>query len=345
MKNHRIYEEMLLLYFHDELNPGDQKIILRHLETCSACRQELDSLGAIKNCLAIAPRKIPTKTLIERVNQQVMCKISRENKSKILNRAAGWLESLRDSVGGAVVRPRYLLVSIGITFVIGMFVGKLWLSSGLQHDPNMLANFVNYQASMTNGEKEIMQKALANYLIQSGGIEVADLFQGGKDQDGDGVVEVNVKIEKDLALKGGLDDPTILNMLRYSALHNTDKARRLRALKLLSQTPKTLENESTIIAVLLNSGDPDLRIRAFDYLNTYEINSQIMDTYKTLALRDSSDTIRTIALEQLHQNADDSVIPILALIASSDSNSKIRDTAQKYLNQIAHNSKKTNQQE
>jgi len=342
MKNHKIYEEMLLLYFHNELNPGDQKIFLHHLETCSACRQQLESLGSLKNYLATAPRIIPTKNLVERVNQQVLTRLFQTKKVKIFDRALGWLESLQDSVSGIIARPRYLLVTIGVTFLIGIFVGKLWLSSGLQHDPNMLANFVNYQASMTNSEKEILQKALANYLVQSGGIEVADLFQEGTDKDGDGVVEVNLKIEKDLALKGGLDDPTILNMLRYSALHDNDKTRRLRALKLLSQTPQTRENESTMIAVLLNSSDLELRVRAIEYLNHYEINSQIMDTYKTLALRDSSDTIRSIALEQLHQNADESVIPILALIASTDKNDKIRNNAQKYLNQLTHNATKTN---
>lgn len=341
MKNHKIYEEMLLLYFHNELNPGDQKIFLRHLEFCSDCRQELDSLAKLKKYLAISPRIIPTRTLVERANQQVMTKIHKTKKSRIFDLAAGWLEILQDAVSGLITRPQSLLVTIGVTFIIGIFVGKLWLSSGLQHDPNMLANFVNYQASMTTGEKEILQKALANYLIQSGGIEVADLFQNSKDEDGDGVVEVNLKIEKDLALKGGLDDPTILNMLRYSALHDTDKARRLRALKLLSQTPQILENESTMIAVLLNCSEPELRIRALEYLTTYAINSQIMDTYKTLALRDSSDTIRTIALEQLHQNADESVIPVLALIAANDKNDQIRKTAQNYLNQIAHNPTKT----
>jgi len=345
MKSHKIYEEMLLLYFHNELNSGDQKIMLRHLETCSACHQQLESLGTLKNYLAITPRIIPTKTLIERVNQQVLTKIFQTQKTKIFERALGWLESFQDSVSGTIARPQYLLVTIGITFLIGMFVGKLWLSSGLQHDPNMLANFVNYQASMTNGEKEILQKALANYLIQSGGIEVADLFQGGTDKDGDGVVEVNLKIESDLALKGGLDDPTILNMLRYSALHDNDKARRLRALKLLSQTPQTRENESIMIAVLINSSDQELRVRAIEYLNHYEVNSQILDTYKTLALRDSSDTIRNLVLEQLHQNADESVIPILALIASTDKNDEIRNTARKYLNQITHNPTKTNYSE
>jgi hypothetical protein len=345
MKSHKIYEEMLLLYFHNELNSGDQKIMQRHLETCSACRQQLGSLGTLKHYLAITPRIIPTKTLIERVNQQVLTKLFQTKKTKIFDRPLGWLENLQDSVSGIIARPRYLLVTIGTTFIIGIFVGKLWLSSGLQHDPNMLANFVNYQASMTNGEKEILQKALANYLIQSGGIEVADLFQGGTDKDGDGVVEVNLKIESDLALKGGLDDPTILNMLRYSALHDNDKARRLRALKLLSQTPQARENESTMIAVLLNSSDQELRVRAIEYLKRYEINSQIMDTYKTLALRDSSDTIRNIALEQLHQNADESVIPILALIASTDKNDEIRNNAQKYLDQITHKSTKTNYSE
>jgi hypothetical protein len=183
---------------------------------------------------------------------------------------------------------------------------------------------------------------MANYLLHSGGIEIADLVQGTPTDNEDGIVEVNIKIERDFAVKGGLDDPTILNMLRYSALHDNDKARRLRAIKLLSKTPQNHYNESIMIAVVLNDLEKDLRVQALETLASYTSNNQIIDTYKTIALRDSCNSVRSIAMEQLYNNADDTVIPILALIASNDENETIRNTAQKYLNEIVKNINQAN---
>jgi flavorubredoxin len=77
-------------------------------------------------------------------------------------------------------------------------------------------------------------------------------------------------------------------------------------------------------------------------LASYTSNNQIIDTYKTIALRDSCNSVRSIAMEQLYNNADDTVIPILALIASNDENETIRNTAQKYLDEIVKNINQAN---
>lgn len=342
MKQHKPYEDMLMLFFYDELKPGDRKIFERHLETCAKCKNDLASLAALKTSLGQVPKAVPTAALIERANMRIMNQIRKSQHVKFSNKISNWIDDIQESLVSVFARPRYQLVAIGITFILGVFIGKLWLSSGLRNDPGMLANFVNYQASLTKTEKENLQKTMANYLLHSGGFEIADLIQGTPTDDEDGIVEVNIKVERDLAVKGGLDDPTILNMLRYSALHDKDTARRLRAIKLLSKTPQNFYNESVMIAVVLNDLEKELRVQALETLASYTINDQIMDTYKTIALRDRSNSVRSIAMEQLYNNADDTVIPILALIASNDENETIRNTAQKYLDEIVKNINQAN---
>ncbi len=338
MKAHQPFEDMLLLYFYDELSNGNRKIFESHLSSCPVCTKKLAQLTTMKNSLNAIQLPRPSTVLIERANAKVLEKIRAYKRFPLKDRIMNIFDDLQEALTGIFTQPRYQLVSLGVTLIIGMFIGKLWLSSGLRHDPGMLANFVNYQAALTDSEKENLQKALANYLLQSGGIEVAELVQGDPDTDGDGIVEVNVKVEKDFALKGGLDDPTIINMLQYSALNEKDKARRLHALKLLAKTHQNPNNESTFISVLLNDTEQDVRMLALETLRSYTIDEQILDTYKTLALRDSSSLIRSIVLENLYTNADATVIPILALIASNDENGDIRDTAQKYLDDIMKNS-------
>ncbi|MDO9549289.1 MAG: HEAT repeat domain-containing protein [Candidatus Marinimicrobia bacterium] len=337
MKTHKTFEDKLLLYFYDELNADDIKLFEKHLSECSECTGELNRLNGMKHSLQNMSHPAPSSVLIERANAKIMTKIRQTKQRKFKWTLSGLLDDIQDTFTSIFARPRYQLISIGITFIIGIFVGKLWLSSGLRHDPGMLANFVNYQVALSDTEKDQFKKALANYLLQSGGIEVSELVQGPSDDDGDGLVEVNIRVDKDIAVKGGLDDPTILNMLQYSAIHEKDKTRRSRAIKLLSKTPQNPNNEATMISVILNDAEQEVRDLALDALTSYKVNTRIMDAYKTIALRDSSTEIRSTALEQLYKNADKSVVPILALIASNDSDTTLRNTAQKYLDKIVEN--------
>ena len=337
MNTHKSFEDALMLYFYDELNGRDKTAIEKHIAECSVCSGKLDQLKAMNSFLANLSRPVPSPALIERTNAKIMNTIRQKKQRKMKWTLSGLFDDIRETMSGLFVRPQYQLVAIGATFIIGMFVGKLWLSSGLRHDPGMLANFVNYQVALTDSEKDQFQKALANYLLQSGGIEMAELVQAPSDEEGDGIVEVNIKVDKDIAVKGGLDDPTILNMLQYSARHEKDRTRRMRAIKLLSKTPQNPNNESTMISVLLNDADREIRSLAMNTLGRYNINPRIFDTYKTIALRDSSTEIRAAALEQLYKNADESIIPILALVASKDSDDNLRQTAQKYLDEIVDN--------
>ena len=337
MKIHKTFKDKLLLYFYGELNTIDSNLFEQHLQKCSECSDEMSRLNEMKHSLQYTSQPIPSSVLMERANAKVMNTIRQTKQHKLKWALFGILDDIRDIFTGIFARPQYQLVSIGVTFIIGIFVGKLWLSSGLRHDPGMLANFVNYQVALTDTEKDQFQKALANYLLRSGGIEVAELVQGPADDDGDGLVEVNIKVDKDIAVKGGLDDPTILNMLQYSATHEKDKTRRLRAIKLLSRTPQNPNNEATMISVLLNDAVLEVRNLALETLKSYNVNPQIMDAYKTISLRDSSTEIRSVAMEQLYKNADKTIVPILALIASNESDTTLRNTAQKYLDKIVEN--------
>jgi len=328
------FEEYLLLYFYDELEPSEKVLFEKHLEGCPHCQKRLVSLQEMEKTLQSVPDPTPSAVLIERANQRVMQAIARQGQFPLRERIRNWIDELGDAMAQFFAQPRYQLVTAGVVFVLGILVGKMWLSSGLMHDPQMLANFVNRGALMTSAEREDFQKAFANYMLSSGDIEISDLAQQDARPNENGLIQVNVKIEKDMALSGGLDDPTIQNMLRYSALNDADPEKRQRAIRLLSKAERNPLTEETLVAIVLQEKVAGIRLQSLQALAEYPDNEQIVESLKSVALNDSAQELRMVAMERLFDYGQKDVIPIFALLASQEQHPGISDRARDYLDQL-----------
>ncbi|MFA4839506.1 MAG: HEAT repeat domain-containing protein [Candidatus Neomarinimicrobiota bacterium] len=334
MKHNKKHEDATILYFYNELSDAERTDFQQHLKSCPDCQMRLEKLEKFGAACSKSVEMKPTEVLLNRLNRQIIEKIAAEPRTGTVRRLRNGWSDLTDSIFSAFMRPQYQFVTIGLTFVIGILVGKIWLSSGLKNDPAMLANFVNYQTTMTDAEKSDFQKAMANYMLSNGNVEIADLTQANNDIDGDGVVEVNLKVERDIALKGGLDDPTIQNMLRYSAIHDQSPERRMRAVKLLSQAVPSNEIDNTLIAVLLRDNAGDVRYRAMEALTKKAASEQVIEAFKSAALRDSVATIRKMAIEQLVAVGKDEIVPVLALVYSQEKDESVRVAAKEGLDAL-----------
>jgi len=349
MKHDRKYEESTILYFYNELSDVDRLDFQQHLKSCPNCQMQIERLEKLGAACQKSVDIKPADELLDRLNQQIMEKIVAEPKKGIVRRLRyGWSD-LAGSVLAAFMRPQYQVVTIGMTFIIGILVGKIWLSTGLRNDPKMLANFVNYQTTMTDAEKADFQKAMANYMLNNGNVEIADLnveitdpVKMNNDLNGDGVVEVALRVERDFALKGGLDDPTIQNMLRYSAIHDQSPERRMRAVKLLSQAIPSNEIDNTLIAVLLRDNAGDVRYRAMEALAKKKASEQVVEAFKSAALRDSVPTIRKMAVERLISVGKDEIVPVLALVYSQEKDESVRVVAKEGLDSLNRKNNKIN---
>ncbi len=334
MKNHKHFDDLLLQYYYDDGTNAERQLFEDHLRGCVQCREQLDQLRAMSTILSQEPAPKPSAALLERANRRVMHTILAGKKRPVFTKIKEFWEDLTESLEMALARPRYQLIAAGTIFAVGMLVGKIWLSSGLLHDPQMLANFVNRGALLTSQEKDDFQKAFANYMLGAGGAEVSDLVQKDGDGDNNGIVEVNVKIQKDFALSGGLDDPTIQNMLRYSALRETDPEKRLGAVKLLSKVKANPGTEETMIAVLLRDSVESIRHKSMESLESYALSEQIIEAYKSVALNDTSSELKTMALDRLAILETADIIPIFALVASQEKDEQVKRQAERYLEQI-----------
>jgi len=334
MKHDKHLNDLPMLYFYNELSDTERIAFQAHLDECPVCQAELKRLQALKRKVDCAPQPVPSQRLLAEMNRRVMLEIAGGERPPAIVKAKELLEEFYELVTNSMARPRYQLIAAGLTFVIGIFVGKLWLSSGLRHDPEMLANFVSYNYHFTDPEENDIQKAIAGYLLKSGGVEVADLAQPDRNDENNGLVEVNVRVEKNLAIKGGLDDPTIQNMLMYAARQEADPARRLRAVRLLGQAEPSLEIDATLAAVMLHDQVESIRLLAAQLLNDRAPNEQRLEAYKSVVLHDSSATIRKMALNNLVRQGGQDILPVIALVAARDDNEEIRQLARGALSEI-----------
>jgi len=334
MKHDKHFDDLIMLYFYDELTEVERTGFKNHLDECPICQKELERLRIVKKRMACVPESIPISKLLAELNRRVMLEIAGGNRWPVWEKAKENIYELVETITVSLAKPRYQLITVGLTFLIGIFVGKLWLSSGLRHDPETLANLVNYNYRFTGSEKEDIQKAFAGYLLKSGGIEAADLLHGDYGADSDGLIEVNVKVDKNMAIKGGLDDPTIQNMLMYAARHDQQAERRLRAVRLLGRILPNPDVDVTLVAVMLNDPDSSIRLLAAELLNSQATTEQCLEAYKSVALRDSSRILRKLALENLVKQGGQDIIPVLALVASRDGVPEIRDLARTALDHI-----------
>lgn len=325
---------MLMLYFYDELSSIERGIFQNHLNKCPYCQHELNKLKEMKVAILKDPVVVPTKELIKKANLRVLNQIGSVSKDTILSKIKDKIEKMLDSLTEIFPHPKYQLIAIGLTFVIGIFIGKMWLSSGLLNDPDMLASFISHRPRMTKIEENSLRNALADYMLRSGDVEISDLFQEKDVENEDGIVSVNVKVEKDIELKGGLDNPTIQNMLMYSALHDKDSDRRLRAVKLLSKSVQNREIESTIIAVLLQDENFDVRLHAIRSLYKKECSEQIVDALKSVALHDKSARVRKLAIDYLSKVNNEEIIPVIALVSANDKDETVRSLAREILEEL-----------
>jgi len=334
MKHDKHFDELLMLYFYNELSDSERSGFQAHLNECFTCQTELERLKAVKNQIDRSSTAVPSSQLLAEINRRIMQEIANSNRLPVWTKIKDYWGELFESIILTMARPRYQLIAAGLAFVVGVFVGKLWLSTGLRHNPEMLANLVNYNYQLTDPEKDDMQKAFAGYLLKSGGIEAADLLQADPSANNNGLVEVNVKVDKNLSIKGGLDDQTIQHMLMYAARQDRDPERRLRAVRLLGQVASRPDIDETLVAVMLNDSAEPIRLLAAQLLEKRAMTEQRLEAYKSVVLHDSSAAIRQMALENLVRQGNPDAIPVIALVAARDGAEEIRKMAGEALDDL-----------
>ena len=176
-----------------------------------------------------------------------------------------------------------------------------------------------------------MKKLVAGYFLWSKELEVKGVKEVKAGDSGNGWIQVDFKINKEMNLTGGLDDPVILNVLRYSALYDRDPEKRVRAVRMLYLSKRFAENKEVFLAVLLNDKDPGPRVQALEAVTEFVGDEEVKEALKKVLLNDPDEKIRMQALDVLGKTGDRSLIPIFALVAYRDSSETLQMRAKEIL--------------
>lgn len=347
MKHENKYDRMLSLYFYDELNEAEKSIFEEHLQDCEKCQMELEKMETLQATLNVMPDKKPTDTLMNRVNNKIMNRIEAREES-LWSKLKDRFLDFKDRFSMVMAQPKYNLASIGVALFIGVVIGKIWLSSNLKNNPEMIRSFVSNTQAFSEKQEETFNKAFVDYAFKSDNIEIGKLLKNNKiEANEDGMVNVNFELRRELSLKGGLDDPTIQKMLMYSAVHDSDPERRAHAIKLLSHLPVSKASSKyfaeTFGAVLLRDTTLSNRELALDVLKDFQPSDKVLEVFKTAALNDPSPEIRAESIKYLGKcNKEESNIKqVLAAVFVRDSSQTVKRVAKEALGSLNENNQRS----
>jgi hypothetical protein len=327
--------ERLVLYFYHELPEKKRRKFEQHLMSCTQCQTDLESLKNLALNLSASTSPKPLPMVIERSNQRVLERIRAAQQARLFRKVWVKIDEFIELVACAFSRPRYQLLTASLIFIIGVFAGKIWLSTGLLKDPQMLATLLERQPGMvgvSEMERNQLNMLFANRLINTGNVEIADLIAKDGIDFQNGIVQVNLRIDKDFSLRGGLDDPIILKMLQSAALKDPYPQQRLSAVRLLTLAEPNLDLKVTLLTALTNDTDEEVRLLAGEYFYDAVPDPETIEAFKSVLLQDASSRLRRMALEYLNLNKDENMQTIIAVIAARDSDKSIRLRAQNILN-------------
>lgn len=333
MRCKRFKQRDLLLYCYGELDGAKRARVEEHLQRCAFCRDFIRQQEALKKLLEKDELPEISSLVVERLNRQVIEKLSGEERT-VPGTGRWFFTKLIGILYYPMSKPAYAFSSLLVMFVAGLIVGKIWMGSTILNDPGLLASLIESRSEMSSEERDYMKKLVAGYFLGSKELEVKDVKKVRADGSGNGWVQVDFEIKKEMNLTGGLDDPVILNVLRYSALYDRDPHKRARAVRMLYLSRRFMENREVFLAVLLNDKDLEPRIQALEAVSRFVDNDEVREALKKVLLNDPVEKIRIQALEVLSKKEDRSLIPVFALVAYRDSSETLRIRAKEILGKL-----------
>jgi HEAT repeats/Putative zinc-finger len=136
--------------------------------------------------------------------------------------------------------------------------------------------------------------------------------------------------------QGSLNDQRIQQLLLYAARNNYNSGVRMDSVGLLTQNPTDTHFRDALIYALQNDSNPGVRFKAMDALGPYvKEDTNVRDAVLRALVNDTNPGVRTEALRMLDPvKADGSVRGVLMTLAVKDSSQYIKSQARTMLAQL-----------
>jgi HEAT repeats/Putative zinc-finger len=292
------------LYVYDELQDDQRYEFERHVERCSACRAEIESVRQFRNDMSVRPVIEPSPNLLASSRMRLQETLEHETQSlgwrRLTFDLAGWMHSLRLS-------PALSAMLLIVGFFGGVLTAYQLRSTGTPGTPGVIFNSPVDAASIAG-------------------------IRGITQEPGSNKVQIQYdRLTPDTA-QGSMDDPKIQALLLYAARSNMNTGVRIDSIDLLTQKPDNDRIREALVYALRYDKNPGVRLKALEGLRTYvKEDRRVRDAVLEALLKDSNPGVRSQAIALLESvKVDSSVRQAFAALAS-DQDPYIRTESRRVL--------------
>jgi anti-sigma factor RsiW len=295
------------LYVYDELKDDERYELERHVDRCTACKNELDSVRGFRLTMSAAPPPEISPNLLAGSRMRLSEALESEEPSRGWHRFtfdfAGWLQSMKFA-------PALTAALLMVGFAAGTLT--TWQVK-TQKDTTVVS-----QNSPTAPAVDAASIAGIRGIIQD----------PGSDQ---------VKIQYDKVYtdqaQGSINDPKIQQLLLFAARNNINSGLRLDSVDLLAKSSDDSRVREALTYALRYDRNPGVRLKALDGLRSYvKDDQQVRDAVLDALLRDNNSGVRTQAISLLETvKNDSSVRQALTALAQQDKDKYIQGESKRVL--------------
>lgn len=305
--DHKKIKELIQLYACDELEKREIEIVEDHLLECEECSSEYSSM---KQLYFAFTENAPPQVEEHVVNQArdnllntIVQKTSLQNDEK---------DSFFDKIISFIASPARLSLSGAAMIIMGVFIGRLFFSSGLPQLPNG-SNIDN---------------------IDLNSVDVANVKFLPSTENND-EVEILFNNITPVVYKGKMTDKNIQNLLARAIVAGNNPGIRIKSVNAIaegsSKNSKKDENvKKALIEALKADNNAGVRKEALNVLVSYPLDKDIQTAFLYVLSNDKNPGMRVMAINALGEFKSagnpitDELFDLLRKKAENDNNSFVR---------------------
>ena len=299
------------LYVYDELKDDERYELERHVERCSACKDELEAVRGFRLTMSAASLPEPSPNLLASSRMRLSEALESEEPSRGWHRFtfdfAGWLQSMKFA-------PALTAALLMMGFAAGTLT--TWQVTTQKHSDE--------RARIMNVPQQQIDAA-----------SIAGIRGITQDPGSDQVKIQYDKVFTDQA-QGSINDPKIQQLLLFAARNNVNSGVRLDSVDLLTKSSDDSRVREALIFALHYDRNPGVRLKALDGLRSYvKEDQQVRDAVLEALLRDDNPGVRTQAISLLEAVKNDiSVRQALTVLAQRDKDKYIQGESKRVLENL-----------
>jgi hypothetical protein len=301
--------ENIVLHAYGELADDARHELEQHVSRCADCALELKAEQRFHELLTVNPAEEPSPNLLASSRMRLQEALETAPQGAWWHRLAfdpaNWLRQVRFS-------PALASVILILGFAGGM---------GTMHEV-----YGKRQPIATPGPTP--STSISDASIAS--------IQSITPEPGTNQINIKYNTVSSQEAHGSLNDERIQQLLLYAAHNNYNSGVRMDSVGLLTQNPTDAHFRDALIYALQDDSNPGVRFKALDALGPYvKADTNVRDAVLRALLNDTNPGVRTEALRMLDPvKADGSVRGVLMTLAVKDSSQYIKSQARTMLAQL-----------